>query len=598
MKSSLMVIGLVALCQSTFGGVFDDAVAWYRGVEDKNDDGTLQSGEFCDVRHPVDSAHFLNQTVPVGFTTGLTMAEEKVASPFTNIKTMRTNLKFVPEYRVRASDGMPQVRVSSLQLPPFFTVTNTACFSLKTRFRIDEALCASTNKYCDTYILNCDCIETKNADGGLRLGYRADPSYGATNFHLTVLFGNSRVDIVNADWKSSDDYRFTSNQWIDVSLVLNNGSYTVYQQAEGGKLLVYTGTISSTHAHLNPTCTWWIGSRAYTGANNSWQNAIYNGSFTSYAFGFKGSLQELAIWSRTLSENEVFEAFGWPSSEVFKLGVANGASDEFGSGTITDEIEIDPNDDLTAWKSFRGVLSTEHVSVAFKYDCPRQLVGMNQALRFRLASDSAQGSVQVLFNGRVVNAPFVRPSEIAYAYIHGRWVTEGTNTVMIRVLNPTGVIKIDSIRFGGSWQVGFDDSNRGEMGDENTTSADYQQADADWKKCRRAVKTSRWHSVIHAHMPDDLVGQCAYRYVVKVENNDTNESHLQLYVNDVLKANVRKTQKVWEIIGAEIASDELATGQNLFRLTRAEDSTGSWNGVDYYRLELLPPPPGFVVILK
>jgi hypothetical protein len=46
---------------------------------------------------------------------------------------------------------------------------------------------------------------------------------------------------------------------------------------------------------------------------------------------FLGSVQQIAIWKRALTDNEVMEAFGMPRPSIFRVGLDNNASNEFKS---------------------------------------------------------------------------------------------------------------------------------------------------------------------------------------------------------------------------------------------------------------------------
>lgn len=585
---TLALVACVSAAVSAAGGAFEDAAAWYREVNDINGDGKVQAGEFLDVRHLSDASHFLNQAYPAGIESDVQTELETVVEPLTGIVLQRQCLKFRPERRL--NNGAWQFRTGALKLPSYFTVSNAACFSVAMRFRIDDVLNPS-NASCDTWIANCD-NDTSNKNG-IMLGFRTDSNvaqYGPTNFYMTVMFGGSRGHVLDNTWKSSAAYRFTSNQWINVALVLNNGSYAVYQLVEGGKLLTQTGTVPSQHTALSSQPSWHLGARAY--------NAVWNNNTSTPSQSFVGSIQEFATWSRALTEAEVFEIFTWSATDVFRLGVANGSSDEFGSGTVADDITVDGYDDLPAWKKFRGVLSGAHPEVTFRYACPANLVGLTQALRVRFADDSDAGTVTVSINGSKVKDIGAVAGQTAYAYVKGDKIIQGENTVALRVVSPGSGIKVDSIRFGGSWQVGFDNGSRGDMGNESQTTAEYWQADTNWMNCRRAVKIGLWNNTIRAMLPDDLLGRCAYRYTVKVESGTADPTHLQLYVNNVLKTDYTKSKKAWEEIAAEIAEGELNAGENQFRITRCNDDQGSWNGIDYYRLELVPPPCGLWLIMR
>jgi hypothetical protein len=226
---------------------------------------------------------------------------------------------------------------------------------------------------------------------------------------------------------------------------------------------------------------------------------------------FRGSIQQFACWKRTLSEQEILAAFGWPRAETWRVGVENDATTELSADTAP-EGGFDVDGEL--WPVQNGGL-TNGVSVSFKFPIEAGYDdGRAQIFRWKTTSDSAAGLLGVAVNGKSLGKRQIKAGETQSWFVPAAALTVGTNTLTVtRIDSGTGVVTLDAAVLGGGWQVGRRDDDWTDFGHEGAVSNEYHVVDGNMRHVPRAMPYTgssdhtKSRELWHAVMPRSLAGE-------------------------------------------------------------------------------------------
>ena len=112
----------------------------------------------------------------------------------------------------------------------------------------------------------------------------------------------------------------TPDTWYDLAVVLDendaNDTITFYRGSAGGVVEIAENIVDSFNGEVNSTTT----------------RVGYEGGNYKY---FGGQLENIALWDRALSANEVLEALTAPQA-IWEVGIDNGTSDDMAGEWLTD----------------------------------------------------------------------------------------------------------------------------------------------------------------------------------------------------------------------------------------------------------------------
>jgi hypothetical protein len=582
--------------------IFNDAVFWFRGGKDGvTADGKMQTGEFFDALHANDSAHAHHQ-LPV--------------------KGYLENAQFVNEDVVFPALGLSVTQ--NVQVLKIRDVTNTVD---GTDYRWPLAINAkgviAGNKISDRYTiiarLRLERLET--IDWLFAVGYD-----GGNNRGLLLGFNKisdqekyphcKRISIYRADSASATcagwdftDLRVETNRWFDLSVTVGDGKVRM--------------GIATSDAVVFKEKNMWTDNCSILTSDNCYRffaESAYNEERGTQAANkastgnFEGCVQQLAIWDRSFTDDEVMEAFGMPRPTVFRTGLENGAANEFGGvrGGSSQTIE-----GLGSWHDLTySMLDGDVWTVNFPVlDSESESRGPQAPYVFSLRSlpDSAPSALSVVLNGTSLGTRWVGANAKAFWPVPVNLLVEGRNTLTVRSsVRGSEAFNVDSMEFGGALSVGW----------QNGSSTEIASAVAGKKGSSAYPNPKQWWNTLQSY---DGKNDMSFRVWVDPALKDTCSSTLKLRSKCLDRGGAAKISgnEFYEILvngekkaerGCEtsftdtvvnFAAGELKAGWNEIKLTTQAYGTCYWQ-IDYYRFwtelsEGFAEPeyvPGFILLVQ
>ena len=418
-----------------------------------------------------------------------------------------------------------------------------------------------------------------------------------------------RVYTLNDSWNPGENFVISNGcGWVDFAVTVDGQKVTAYLMKDGpttpasnvdiGLLKRVSRTYANT-VNLVPN----PGSFLRFGTESP-QNGTYPmpapSSGNNHYKCFRGSIQQFACWKRTLSEQEILAAFGWPRTETWRVGVENDASTEFGGTAPADGFAVDGE----TWPVPKGGLGAG-ASVTFKFPIEDKLDnGRAQIFRWKATSDSGEGTLGVTLNGKSLGARTVKAGKTQKWFVPAKLLTVGTNTLTVtRVDGGTGAVKLDAAMFGGGWQVGKRDDGWDEFIHESPPRDEYHVVDGNFRHVPRVLlkkdtgnrpKTRQWW---HAVMPKAMAGE--YDWILHFRTPNYGE-----YAGNILAIDVNGTRVLTKDDGTPVKTtfdvpidrELLLPGENEFSF--AQLGTGNYVAIDAVWMEPVAPPFGTFLMVR
>ena len=397
------------------------------------------------------------------------------------------------------------------------------------------------------------------------------------------------------------NYVFTvTNGWTDVGVSIDGQKLTMMVVRDGPemgdkycRLWVTTLSVESTR-NLAPSGGFVLGTETTKDTVLKWATGASGNEYKC----FSGSVQQLAMWKRPLSHAELLAAMGYPRPEVWKVGVEDDSTLEFGGEASADGVAVDG-----PWTVPQGISAGQ--SVTFKFPLTAKLDDqLSQFFRWKPTSDSGDGVLSAVLNGKPLGTKVVRAGKVAQWFVKSDLLQAGTNTLVVaRTDAGTAPLKLDAATFGGGWQVGAaDNSYTGDFAHENYGQIHYWVADGNGRDVKRVIFGTKYQSrtiLMHSTMPKDLAGKYDWILRFKALGQIYGNSRLQLLVNGAERFNeVVKANQVYEI---PLSADDLPAGENLFVWRNLDPTTQSptkYFGFDCYQLEPVNAPSGTFLMVR
>ncbi len=324
--------------------------------------------------------------------------------------------------------------------------------------------------------------------------------------------------------------------------------------------------------------------------------------FYTHSF-FRGSVQSFAVWTTALTTAQMREAAAWPRTDLWRVGVEDGAANEFNGSGAAATVDVDA-DFWMLQKDFAA-----GASATFRF--PLDAVGEAKApqlLRIKAANDSAAGTLSASVNGTVLTGRRkLEAGGTVIWFVPERLLQGGAiNTIVVsRLDSGSSPVKFDAVSFGGSLQYGLDDNSCNEFCEESKYQMAiwdqvYDMMGGNWLDGPRALLradsgSSYTSTTLNFEVPREIIER-GHRWGLKFRmlNASGNGHRVRMTLNGT-------------VLGEFVAGQEhdvkvpkglvLAGMQN--QLTFANVSTGGSGAMapDYVRLYLKDLPPEGTVIL-
>ena len=600
-------VACLAFAAHGSANVFDDAVFWFRGGKDKNGNGYMQQGEFFDDLHANDAGHANhNMSMSTSYWTGenagyranATFGDEQVSFP-----SLGTNI--VENMRVlRISNVKGNSKYFPFVVNPHSVFANNNIsneYTIVTRIRMDE------NGF-------DQCLFRIGYDGsasnGLYLAL-AKAITGTGDIGSKYIKGYCTPNSASGNSSYQFNVRIPTNTWVDIAAVVGNG-----------KLRVGIAAPESSPNHSNnPTITFaetpmWTDNCPLLG-DGKYRLFCANGqtgpepAASADTTSFIGSVQQIAIWGRALSDQEVMSAFGMPRPAIFRTGFDNGASNEFG-GTRSDR-SAQTIDGLGSWQGVWDEMLAGDVWTV-NFDALRDEAGLAQIFSLRSLPASAPADIEVVLNGTSLGSRRVQRDVRAFWPVAANLVVEGANTLTVRRADSDNVsFRVDAMELGGALGVGTETGsiNDGRTPPDRTATGVPSAAGPNTQHWPQGLQPYGGVTNLHFRVwvDPDVADKATSRFWTHTKCEDRNSTHtiqgneeFRLYVNGTQKA-TRDSGTSWEKTELTFQPGELNGGWNDFEFISAPYGTCHWL-FGYYRFETVLsrafslPPPGISVIIR
>ena len=315
---------------------------------------------------------------------------------------------------------------------------------------------------------------------------------------------------------------------------------------------------------------------------------------------FLGSVQQIAIWKRALSDDEVHEAWGWPHEKVFKVGLENGASNEFGSNAAPAAQTIDAYGPLG--EKSPNIPPGGTWTVTF-FGATNE-VGLAQLLTLTATAGSAVGTISASVNGTSVGSQTIFPGRTATWYVPGTAFKKGpNNTLTLTRTGGSGNVVVDSLSIGGSWQIGIEGQDWSDMSSEGyvprapvTSTFDISR-----KHWAHAANSGSWTSnrTFRVWLPEHVAANYPMEFDLRsayYNGSAATNYYMEVFVNGQLRNAIRddtgvvsnriSTTTSHKLYRFPFEPGELRAGWNEFLMHGHGRPTGGYFMFDFYRFQL------------
>jgi hypothetical protein len=576
--------------------VFNDAVFWFRGGKDINSDGYIQQGEFFDDLHANDTSHANHNATMTSYSgqTGghshsvfagnAAFATEQVVFPALGNNVVE-NMQVL-----HISNEAKQINNTNFYFP--FDVNPHSIFedndisneyTIVSRIRLDH----------DGYSYNTcfakvgyDVSSNKGMWLGFSKSYSAYPGCMRVAAYRTPKSGGSDTGVYF-------DLPVPTNTWVDLAVVVGNGKLRVGVAAP----------VSLASHNNNPTiafdqkemwtdnCTL-LTSEHYKLFCGDGQTAPAQASSADKSC-FSGSVQQLAIWGRALSDQEVMEAFGMPRPTIFRIGLDNAASNEFG-GTRTGSTQT--IDGLGSWQNIANKMEVGDVWTV-NFNALRDEANLPQIFSIKSLSGSAAAQIEAKLNGTSLGEGRIAANTRVFWPVAANLVRAGANTLVIERKNGGGHdFLMDAMELGGSLGVGKMTASSSDDGrvDPNLIKTGVPSA-ADPNPQHWPTKLEPSTDIDDLHfrvwIDPDVADKASFtlKTAVKCDANSTTEKFIP-YVNRVKKGDVYAADS-WKQLSLSFKAGDLLGGWNDIDFYSTDSRCWEFG---YYRFEtVMPSPFGF-----
>ena len=601
--AAMLACFLTAMPETAHGApnVFDDAVFWFRGGKDRNGDRYMrQQGEFFDDLHADDTTHANHQSEVQTYTSS------SLADGFKANAVFQTERVVFPA--LGTAKNMPVLHLSNNAIQynekvyywpqyvkPYNIFANnniSSEYTVISRLRLDEDGMKQTQ-----------CLLRIGYNGsakkGLMLGF-APCAPGYTNKYITAFCtpnesgSNTQVNF--------DTIGIPTNTWVDVAVVVGDNHLRIgvaFPQTSAFHGNNHTIAFAQTNMWTD-NCTL-LSKDYYRFFSETGQTSqqLANGADKTC---FTGSVQQMAIWGRALSDQEVMEAFGMPRPAIFRTGFDNGASNEFGGTRSSASQTIDG---LGSWQNIANTMQAGDTWTV-NFNALRDEANLPQIFSIKSLRGSA-AQIEPKLNGTSLGEGRVASNQRFFWPVAANLVREGANELVIERKDGCATdFKVDAMELGGALGVGSasDTYDDGRVFPELIATGVPSAADpnlAHWPVGFRPFLNNNTNLHFRVWVDPDVVGVCTSRFWTRVQCKKrtsssavTGQEKFTIFVNGEAKTTFNANGSWKDVDPITFDPGVLRGGWNDFEIRSNEAYTTLYWVFDRYRFEtVLPSPFGF-----
>ena len=392
--------------------VFDDAAFFFRGAKQALDP-FLDNYEFANALYIGSAENPPGDTFSVGGERkNIAVETMDVPAPYSG-KTLK-NRSVVHFKQPLNQEDPSKVSTSCIILTQPVAATNLASYTVMLRFKVESCI-------------NSD-PEAANKIQILQLGYGWSGQSGldlqlcgsGDNLYVRAYHGSNVDDF--KDMQDDPDKTLKVGEWVDMAITVNGRKNTLYYKTESGKW--YEGTQSAAVGLTQSSSS--LHKLSVGGPING--TGIGTSASVATTPAFRGWYQQVAIWDRALTRDEVLNAFcdGCSDGDEWKIGVANDMSLEFcgngaaNVGTVND------------WRNMTNELRTAGSAVNVNFDLAADAFAKTRTFKFKTTSLSASGTFGLSLNGRTVAESVASVAgQSAAVTVSGSFFVPGANVLTV-----------------------------------------------------------------------------------------------------------------------------------------------------------------------
>ncbi len=493
------------------------------------------------------------------------------------------------------SGGTPKRGWSTqLKLPELFPVQDQITAFLRFRWEGNP----QTGSLVD-YVLRCGYNWTYN------IGYNFGIKGGDSAPVLCCFPGRASAETAMTR-SNLARLQMAKDKWVEAAYVCSGTTLTFYMMCEGGTFAKETKTIQqvdTSESYATTRSVFGLGGgkdsdQVSPAAGTAWPGANVKDEKWRH---FRGSIHEVAIWDRALTEEEVKHVFagGRAANSLWRVGTRDGAAGEFTNATAS---AVAPS--AGDWRGMRPGLSSGDPWVTLNYTLPHSTdATLPKRLFVASTPSSSAATLGISANGVRVGSINVTPGVETEFTIKTNHLAASANTLTL-TLESGGPLIFDAMRLENlGWQIGVakNGSYDGFSSESNLAYTHYWVDCPDWSRCIRSVKGyndfAQTNSIHFALSPRDAL-HTRYRltFAAWTENSVANIDpwEIRCMVNGTEKtvlsypayADGKKTPLQTGV--AEFGPGELRGGENVAAFVGYRDGTKGWPYFDYFRLDAFP----------
>lgn len=642
MIGKLSVMGLATLSAFALNASqFDDVKFWFNGGKLSHGDGTAVTGDFFDAAHASDPAHNNHTSKFYGYEENRLLVTENVTFPMSGETRATQVLKLKDTWRESEGKFYSYPGLLSIHALRDNLVKNgtpSDKFTVIMRVRRDGS-------YPD--INHSEMLFQWGYTGfyGLLFGFQGNELNANgedVGKYLTVYWrtiGSDGVEKLTSKKFSSDNQMVVqTNVWTDIGISVDGSniqlvmaraktarppsletwrSYPIIGfDSISGAVKVNDLCVGSSSSDTKFSSSRFIlGTESGTAFDAAQEVADPTDLAKSTRNAFNGAFQQLAIWDRALTKDEMLEAFGEPRPQIVKVGLANGSANEFGADRPSSGKQTIDATASYAEKSAKMAAGDE-TTIAFTGR--DEEAGLRQIAVLKTVEPLA-GTFDLTVNGVACGSEAVDSRGVAKWNVPGRALVAGSNAVVLkRTDSGTGVAELDDFTLGGSWQVGADNNFVAESYALEAEIQPTYQAGAD-------VNIRHWTSMFATYGLSQNVrfrfwvdadvaagGKSKWTIPMKLYPNGQSDTrsgneYVQLSNNGVVKKTIAAGPSDWtswavKNVVLEFAPNELKAGWNELNVQFCpKDGANKYTVYiknDYYRFECGKVPKGMVILFR
>ena len=409
---------------------FEDAAFYFRGARQALDT-FLDDCEFANALYVGSAAYPVGDKFTVGGSRA-NIAVETIDVPAPYAGKILKNRSVVHFKQPLSADDTTKASTSNIILTQPVAATNKASYTVMLRFKVESRVNPDPEATDKIQILQLGYGWSANSGLDLQLCGPAE------NLYVRAYHGSIADDF--KDMQNDPDKTLKIGEWVDMALTVNGNKNVLYYKTESGKW--YEGSQNRDVGLTGSTSELYklaIGGPIKTKNND----VIFIGTSVDVSVtpAFRGWYQQVVIWDRALTRDEVLNAFcdGCSEGDEWKVGVANDMSLEFAGndaaniGTVND------------WRNMTNELSSVDSAVSVNFALVEDMFAKTRTFKFKTTSFSASGTFDLSVNGRTVAEDVPSTAgQSASVTLSGSFFVPGANTLTVtRSDSNTGKMYID-----------------------------------------------------------------------------------------------------------------------------------------------------------